>query len=700
MISFKALRTDRSSRALKDKSKTDESHDSGAEEPSLLENNASTETIDLDTLLEAELTNSASFDLRFVGQAEFVKLLQAIPVSTLLLDRSGSIVYANLATRKITERYRDLIGTGFTSLFSNREEAGRADVLLQEIFADRRPRIVEGAFQFFDGRIWGRMHLRIVRVKEVHFLIALTEDLTPEKRRLILYEKYKKVVNLLPIGILEFQLSTPLPTNSAGGDVVRSLLRAGVVDGNSEFARLQGEQKAEDLLERTLGEIFPDRAENRLLYTSWIKGGYKISSSETEVVSAKGEIRYLENTFIGQTSKGMLRGFWLLKRDVTARQKIREEAMRAQKIESLGILAGGIAHDFNNLLTAILGNINLAKLASDFEGLAFQRLEEAERGSRQAQALTEQLVTFAKGRVPKKTWVSIVPLIRESVMFALRGSNVKCEFSLPGDLPAVRIDEGQISQVIYNLIINANQALPEGGLIRVGAETVMPDAPNGLPAVTDQYIRIFISDNGLGIPQQNLPRIFDPYFTTKESGSGLGLATSQSIMKGHGGYITVESELSVGTTFSVYLPASDHILPEDSEKPRTHVSGGERILFMDDEKMVRDVTEEMLKHIGYDVQCVEDGRQTLDRYREAMSVGKPFDVVIIDLTVPGGMGGRETVRELLKMDPNVKAVVSTGYSKDPVLQHFESHGFRGAVCKPYDVNQLNALLRQVIHGGT
>lgn len=683
---------------MKDTVKTDEPHDSGTDVPSLSDQHTSTQTIDLENLLEAELTNSDSFDLRFLGQAEFVKLLQAIPVSTLLLDASGSIVFSNLATGKITDRHRDLVGTKFPSLFPSNKESVSAESLIKEIFTDRRPRIIEGAFRFLTGTIWGRMHLRVVRVREEHFIIALTEDLTSERKRLILNEKYKRVVNLLPIGILEFQLPTIFPTELSEEDVVHGLLQAKAVDGNGEFARLQGLQDVTELMGRTLGSIFPYQAETRPLFTSWIRGGFQISTSEIQVVSDDGDIRYLENSLIGRISKGMLRGFWLLKRDVTVRQKTREEAMRAQKIESLAILAGGIAHDFNNLLTAILGNINLAKIASDSGGLAYHRLEEAERGSRRAQELTEQLVTFAKGRVPQKSMVSIAPLVRESVKFALRGANVKCEFSLPDDLPAAEIDEGQISQVIYNLIINANQALPEGGLIRVGAETLPPDAPHGLPAVVDRYIRIFISDNGVGIAQQDLPRIFDPYYTTKRKGSGLGLATSQSIMKGHGGIITVESEVSVGTTVSVYLPASDGVVSDISVTPSTPLGHGENILFMDDEQMIRDVTQEMLKHSGYKVQCVGDGREVIELYRSAMAQGAPFDAVIIDLTVPGGMGGRETVQELLKIDPNVRAVVSTGYSKDPVLQDYEAHGFKGAVCKPYDVHELTGMLWQVIHG--
>lgn len=680
---------------LKDLRTMDRTFNTDHDTSDISENEISSETIDLDNLLESELTSSASFDLRFLGQAEFVKLLQTIPVSTLLLDTSGKLVFSNYATGKLTDHYKDLVGSAFSSLFSDAGDVERADSLLANILADRRPRIVEGTFRFFDRRIWGRMHLRVVRVKEELFVIALTENLTDEKKRLILNEKYKKVVNLLPIGIVEFRLPTTFAGDLQGEEIIRTILKARVVDGNNEFARIQGYSDTTQLIGRTLNELFPYLHENRILYAAWLRAGFEISSLETQEEGSGGAARYLENTFIGQIRKGLLRGFWLLKRDVTDRQRIKEEAIRAQKLESLAILAGGIAHDFNNLLTAILGNINLAKMALDTDGSAHKRLQEAERGSWRARELTEQLVTFAKGRILKKTTISMEPLLRESVAFALRGSNVKCEFSLPEDLFAVDVDEGQISQVIYNLIINADQALPDGGNIHVGAENINIRQSDGFPVSDGRYIRVSISDGGEGILQEHLSRIFDPYFTTKKNGTGLGLATSQSIVRSHGGFVTVESDLSSGTTFYVYLPASDQVVSTQIEEPPVEFGGQGRILVMDDEQMIRDVSREMLEHIGYEVQCADHGRRALELYTNAVAEGRPFDVVIIDLTVPGGMGGIETMRELLKIDPDVKAVVSTGYSKDPVLKDFQTHGFKAVVRKPYDVNQLNALLRRV-----
>ena len=520
---------------------------------------------------------------------------QAIPVSTLLLDTSGSLVFSNFATRRITEQYKNLVGNSFSTLFSDVEDSERADSLLEEILSDRRPRVVEGAFRFLDRKIWGRMHLRLVRVKEQQFVIALIENLTDEKKRLILNEKYKKVVNLLPIGIVEFRLPTAFSVDLRGEEVIRTVLKARVVDGNQEFARIQGYSDTSQLIGLTLDELLPYGKENRGLYASWLRAGYQISSLETQAEVNGDATRFLENTLIGQIRKGLLRGFWLLKQDVTDRQRIKEEAIRSQKLESLAILAGGIAHDFNNLLTAILGNINLAKIASDTDGTAYKRLEEAERGSRRAQELTEQLVTFSKGRVLNKSTISMASLLRESVAFALHGSNVKCDYSLSEDLFAVDVDEGQISQVIYNLIINADQALPHGGNVRVAAENVNVGQFDDIPLSDGWYVRVSITDDGEGIPQEHLTRIFDPYFTTKKDGSGLGLATSQSIVRSHGGFVTVESERSSGTTFTVFLPASDQAVPTLIEEPLVEFCGKGRILVMDDEQMIRDVSREMLQ---------------------------------------------------------------------------------------------------------
>jgi len=383
--------------------------------------------------------------------------------------------------------------------------------------------------------------------------------------------------------------------------------------------------------------------------------------------------------------------------DITERKRMEEEIMKARKLESLGVLAGGIAHDFNNMLTAVLGNISFAKHFADPENSKLlRRLAEAEKASLRARDLTQQLLTFSRGGAPIKETVSLVELLKGTSEFALSGSNVVCEFSILDDLWPVDADQGQISQVIENLIINANQAMPEGGTIQVRAENVTVGTGNILPLVKGQYVKVSVTDHGLGIPKEHLLKLFDPYFTTKQEGSGLGLATAYSIIKKHGGYITADSELGVGTTVNFYLPASEKPVPaKEGEEERLPVGEG-KVLVMDDEDSVREVAGDMLAQMGYEVAFAKDGAEAIELYKKANETARPFDAVIMDLTVPGGMGGKEALQALVAIDPEVKAIVSSGYSKDPVMAEFRKHGFKGVVAKPYRIQELGRALDDVL----
>ena len=382
--------------------------------------------------------------------------------------------------------------------------------------------------------------------------------------------------------------------------------------------------------------------------------------------------------------------------DITERKKAEEELLRAQKLESLGILAGGIAHDFNNILTTILGNVSMARMQVAPEGEPFEMLSEAETASIRAQKLTKQLLTFAKGGAPVKETTSIKDILKESPSFVLRGSKSRCEFSIAEDLWPAEIDVGQISQVINNIVINANQAMPEGGIIQVAAENLIINAGHGLPVNPGRYIRISIKDQGVGIAEKHLKSIFDPYFTTKHDGSGLGLATTYSIIKKHEGHITVESRLGVGTTFHIYLPASDKAVLEKEEVRL--IKGQGRILVMDDEAPLRKMVGRMLKNLGYESEFAKDGAEAIRMYKEAQESEKPYDAVILDLTIPGGMGGKEAIKKLLEIDPEVKAIVSSGYSDDPVLSNFQEYGFKGMMPKPFESQSLSKVLHEVLKG--
>ncbi|MBU4233538.1 MAG: response regulator [Proteobacteria bacterium] len=379
-------------------------------------------------------------------------------------------------------------------------------------------------------------------------------------------------------------------------------------------------------------------------------------------------------------------------RDVTEHQKAEAERLRFSKLESLGTLAGGIAHDFNNILTAILGNIGLAMLEGKTEGRGLERLTKAEEACLRAHGLAQQLLTFAKGGAPIKKLASMAKLLRDSAELVLAGSKTRCDFSLPEDLWGVDVDEGQIDQAISNLLINADQALAEGGTIKVAAHNVLWEEGSDLPLPTGKYVKVTIADQGIGIPFKYLHKIFDPYFTTKHKGSGLGLATAYSIIKNHSGYLKVESEVGEGTTFYLYLPALDGRISPQEEETAKPVTGRGRILVMDDEEMVREVLGKMLTRLGYEAEMAKDGEEAIQTFATAKESGRPFDMAILDLTVPGGMGGKEAAAILLKIYPQIKAIVSSGYSDDPIMADFKKYGFSNVIAKPYRILKLSEIL--------
>lgn len=389
-------------------------------------------------------------------------------------------------------------------------------------------------------------------------------------------------------------------------------------------------------------------------------------------------------------------GAILVFRDITHEKKMEEEMQKATKIESLGVLAGGIAHDFNNLLTSILGNVSLAKAFSESDEKVTKLLNDAEKGSFRAKNLTQQLLTFARGGVPVTSLASMSKLIIESAQFSSSGSRIKCDFDIPDDLWQVEVDEGQIGQVIQNLIINADQAMHSGGIVRIVAKNIVVHDNSDLALEKGEYIKISVKDSGEGIEGKYLRKIFDPYFTTKKTGNGLGLAICYSIMKKHHGIIDVESELEVGSTFSLYLPgAKETKVQQRIQNNEKAIKGQGRILVMDDEEIVRDVAVQMLSALGYQVEESKSGEETIDLYLKARDAGQPFDAIIMDLTIPGGMGGQEAIAKLREIDPSVKAIVSSGYANDPIMAEYQKYGFDGVVPKPYGVQELSSIIQKV-----
>jgi len=398
-------------------------------------------------------------------------------------------------------------------------------------------------------------------------------------------------------------------------------------------------------------------------------------------------------------SQGEIIGAVLVVRDVTERLKLEEERVKSGKLESIGVLAGGIAHDFNNILTTIIGNISLAALDLPASSEPRQALGLAETACWRARDLTQQLLTFAKGGAPVRRAARLQELIQDSARFATPGSNVRCEFTLPDDLWPIEADKGQISQVIHNLVLNSEQAMPGGGTIEIRAENLHTPEGNALGLPAGRYVRIGVQDHGLGIPPEHLSKIFDPYFTTKQRGSGLGLATAYSIIKRHDGLISVESQLGKGTRFDIYLPATDKAPQVAVGSGAPTALGRGTILVMDDEPMIRRTVQSALKRLGYDVLLANDGAEAVSIFSQRQARSEPVDAVILDLTVPGGMGGLEAFGHLRKLDARVKAIVSSGYSNDPVMSDYQAYGFCGVAAKPYTAEALGRAIEAVLAVG-
>ncbi len=381
------------------------------------------------------------------------------------------------------------------------------------------------------------------------------------------------------------------------------------------------------------------------------------------------------------------------------RKHMELEIIRTQKAETIGLLAGGIAHDFNNILTSILGNISLIKMDMTPQSNSehYLLLQEAENAALRAKNLANQLLTFSKGGAPIKKTMHLFKIIQNSAEFALRGSNVRCILDIDPSLWQASVDQGQIQQVLNNVIINAYQAMPHGGEILIQAMNINIEPKDNISIIPGNYVKITVQDEGIGISPENMQKIYDPYYSTKPDGSGLGLTTSFSIIKQHDGYIHVESELNIGTSFQILLPAitsrqNDALRGSDMKS----IERKPLVLIMDDEAGVRNILKRMLEKLDLKVIETKNGMELIEKYKEQLNLGTKVDLVIMDLTIPGGMGGKKAMEILIEKYPTIQAIVSSGYSNDPIMANYQDYGFLGILKKPFTIKELRAIIQNHI----
>jgi PAS domain S-box-containing protein len=549
----------------------------------------------------------------------------------------------------------------------------------------------EAAVVDLEGReLWFHSTLVPGRNQEgvIDYIIVVSIDITERKEAEAEREEY----HARSIGVIRNSVDSIITINDDG--IIES--------ANPAAVSLFGHEES-DLIGKHIKILMPEphRGNAEQYINAYKKSGMKNildTVLETEGVRRDSTIFPLRLS-VSEVTFGNKRIFAGIIHDLSHEFELERQLLQAQKLESVGTLAGGIAHDFNNMLTGVFGFISLAKDNLSEDHAARKSLDRAEKSLTQATLLTGQLLTFAKGGAPVRIDLNLGLTVSEVVEFNLSGSNVSPAIEIEDDLWIANADGGQVRQVISNLVINARQSMPTGGHLYIHLENIEIKHGHETNLSAGKYVKGTIRDEGSGIERKYLDRVFEPYFSTKQTGSGLGLATAYSVMKRHGGHIGVDSKLGVGTTFTIYVPASgrpEQVVKKTLPAKESSAAGSARVLILDDDEIVRQVASAILKQSGYSAETADDGAEATKMYEEAMNAGRSFDVLIMDLTIPGGIGGKEALVDILKFDPRAKAIVSSGYADNEVMANYEDFGFKGVVTKPYTANGLHEVLKDVL----
>lgn len=629
------------------------------------------------------------------SEAQYQRMLDTAQEGIFVLDEHGTTTYINPQTAKLLGYdSKDIVGKSF-NYFLYPEDAGdhaqRFAALKQgkNVIYERRLRRKDG------GSFWAKVSATTQMDHSGRFIgsFAMLTDITDRKRTEAALKQSEQSANESK-HLLKLVLDT-IPVRLFWKDLTSTYLGC-----NRLFAEDAGFQAPEELIGlddysmawRDQADAY--RQDDLEVMTS---GNSKLQHEEMQTTpdgkqhwlsTSKVPLRDMDDRIIG------LLGAY---EDITQRKLTEEELLKAQKIESLGVIVGGIAHDFNNILMAVMGNIAFAKTLIPATDKAYERLTLAEAATMKGKDLTRQFLAFTKDGALIKTSISVGKLVRTYGRLTLSGTKSVCQYVIPDDLWRIDADEGQIGQALTNLLMNADQAMQEGGVIEIKCENIQVIEDNDALLKSGPYVKISITDQGQGIAQQNLCKVFDPYFTTKEAGLGLGLASAYAIVKKHGGRLTVESPSGAGATFVMLLPAS--VSPGETPKIEkiTLQQGHGKILIMDDDEMLLDVLGAMLEKLGYETEFALEGNEALEKYTQSMQNGRPFDAVIMDLITPLGMGGKETMEKLQIIDPNAKVIITSGYSNNSVMMDYESYGFSEVISKPYMYSELSRKLYNLLN---